>query len=79
MIKWFLIYALVAALITCPWFTIVCYEEADKDIERVAKESKVGKRTVLIALYAILILLGWLWLPYKLVAVCSRKIKKGRA
>lgn len=75
MIKWFLIYALVAALIVCPWFTVACYEKSKEDISRITKEIGATNTQVVIVLYMLLILLGWMWLPYKVVATVIKKIK----
>lgn len=75
MIKYFVIYALMAALIIAPWFTIVSYKELNGDISRIVKETGATEKQILITLYILLILLAWAWLPYKVIKSIVNKVK----
>ena len=76
MLKMFLIYALLSALIIVPWFTITCCEQVDVELEQKAKEIGATKGQMLAVMYTMLILLGWAWLPYKVITTISKKIKE---
>ena len=75
MLSTFLIYALISALIVAPWFTIVSYKELRGDIARIAKETGATEKQILITLYVLLILLAWVWLPYKIFISISKRVK----
>lgn len=75
MLKIFLLYALLSALIIVPWFTITCCEQVDLELEQKAKEIGATKGQMLAVMYTMLILLGWAWLPYKVFSIISKRVK----
>ena len=75
MLKIFLLYALLSALMIVPWFTITCCEQVDLELEQKAKEIGATKGQMLAVMYTMLILLGWAWLPYKVFSFISKRVK----
>ena len=75
MLNLFLIYASLSALIVVPWFTVSNYEYIEAELEQRAKDAGATKGQMLAAMYGLLVLLGWVWLPYKVFSMIRFNLK----
>lgn len=75
MIELFFIYAVIAAIATVLWFQFVVKGCPEQDLEAIMRECRATKRQVVISVYVLLILFGWLWFPYAIVGSLVNAIK----
>ena len=75
MLKIFLIYALIAGALMFPWFYTFYRGELEEGIKEVSKETNTTIKSCTIVLNILLFVLGWIWIPSKIIKAIIKKVK----
>lgn len=75
MFKIFIVYAVIAGIIVTPWDIISNLDLMREGVRDIAREYKMSEESVLVGLYVLLMIGGWLWLPYAIVRTIIKKVK----
>lgn len=75
MLKIFIVYAVIAGIIITPWYVVSNLDLMREGVRDIARECKMSEGSVLVGLYVLLMIGGWLWLPFAIVRTIIKKVK----
>lgn len=75
MLKLFIIYAVIAGIIITPWYVVSNLDLMREGVKDIARECKMSEGSVLVGLYVLLMIGGWLWLPWKIIKSTIKRVK----